>query len=216
MKKTILIILLLPFALLAQNGTLHKGELIIDLLNYGSSWNVTFTATAIDARWDENYHLTSDYETAIVPLIGQQTVPPYVPTAYFDLIIDPIAGENPIMALGLYKISAIENGVEQAYFYMDWRTTDFGSSPDVSFKYDVINNRFRNEANTQTINGTIQTVWDLVSDIDHVTSGLELYLNISNDNSHPKLQFNAYRYPSNVLKYYIYKKKDSPSFEKIA
>jgi len=41
---------------------------------------------------------TLDFETATVPLIGQQTLPPQVPTAYFDLVIDPIAGLNPIMA----------------------------------------------------------------------------------------------------------------------
>jgi len=99
---------------------------------------------------------------------------------------------------------------------MDWRTSDYGVSPDVYFKYDYANKNFRNNDNTQTIDGTNQTVWDLVGGIDHVTSGLELYLNITNNNSHPKLQFNAYHNPSSVSKYYIYKKKDSPNFVKIA
>ena len=185
MKKLFLLIMF-PFIFLFAEEPLHTGEFIINLVNYGSSWNVTFTATAIDAKWDENYYLTPDYENATVPLIGQQTIPPFTPTAYFDLVNDPIAGENPIMALGLYKISAIEGGVEQAYFYMDWRTSDYDASPDVYFKYDIANNHFRNEANTQTIDGTNQTVWDLVDEIDLVTSGLELYSTLSNFNNHPK------------------------------
>jgi hypothetical protein len=209
--KKLFLFLVLPLITFAQEGNpLHTGEFIISLINYGSSWNVTFTATAIDAKWDENYYLTSCYESATVQLIGQQTV------AYFDLIIDVNAGINPIMALGYYIINAIENGVVQAYFYMDWRTCDYVQSPDVYFKYDITNKRFRNSEDTQTINGTTQTVWDLVSGIDHVTTGLELYLTITNNNSHPKLQFNAYHNPSSVSKYYIYKKKDSQDFEKIA
>lgn len=205
MKKLLLSILLLPFMLLAQNGTLNTGELNIDLINTGSSWDVTFTATSDDARWDENYHLTLDYETASVNLTNS---PPRT-TAYFDLIIDPFVGEHPTMAIGLYKISAIENGVEQAYFFMDWRTSDTGWSPDVHFKYDVANNRFRNAANTQTINGTIKTVWDLVGDIDHVTTGLELYTNLSNQSGNPHLSWSQYHY--SVTGYYVHKKLTTDS-----
>ena len=208
MKKLLLLFLLPLFTLFAEEP-LHTGEGIISLKNYSSSWNVTFVATAVTERWDENYYLTSDYETATVSLIGQQTVPPHVPTAYFDLVNDPIAGLNPIMALGKYKISAIEGGVEQAYFYMDWRTSDYGASPDVYFKYDIANNHFRNAEDTQTIDGTTQTVWDLVSGIDHVTTGLELYLNASSQSGHPYLQWNQYH--STVSGYYVHKKLTTES-----
>ena len=142
---------------------------------------------------------------ATVPLIGSQTVPPHIPTAYFDLVIDPIAGENPIMALGKYKISAIEGGNEQSYFYMDWRTCDYDVSPDVYFKYDYSSKHFRNEANTQTIDGTNQTVWDLVSGIDHTTDCFELYLSVSNQNDYPYLTWNDY-HDSNILGYNINRK----------
>lgn len=204
MKKLLLLFLLPLFTLFAEEP-LHTGEFRISLKNYSSSWNVTFVATAVTERWDENYYLTSDYETATVPLIGQQTVPPHVPTAYFDLVIDPIAGENPIMALGKYKISALEGGVEQTYFYMDWRTSDYGASPDVYFKYDIVNNHFRNSGDTQTIDGTTQTVWNLVGGIDHDTSGLELYLNVSNQGGNPSLSWSAY-HDSNILGYNIHRK----------
>jgi hypothetical protein len=203
--KKLLLIMMLPLFSLFAEEPLHNGEFIISLKNYSSYWNVTFVATAVSERWDENYYLTSNYETATVPLIGQQTVPPHIPTAYFDLVNDPIAGENPIMALGKYKISAIEGGVEQAYFYMDWRTSDYDVSPDVYFKYDITNNHFRNSEDTQTIDGTNQTVWNLVSGIDHVTSGLELYLNVSNQSGNPYLAWNAY-HSSNILGYNIYRK----------
>jgi len=129
--KKLLLILLLPLLTLFAEEPLHTGELIINLINKGSSWNVTFIATAITERWDENYYLTSDYETASV-----QVPKPGFPlndVAYFDLIIDVNAGTNPILALGKYKITAIEGGVEKAYFYMDWRTSDYGVSPDVYF-----------------------------------------------------------------------------------
>ena len=202
--KKLFLLLVLPIITFSQENPLHTGELIIDLINKGSSWNVTFEATSNDARWDENYNLTTDYETA------SDIVQSPEHTAYFDLVNDPIAGLNPIMAIGLYKISAIENGVEQAYFYMDWRTTDYyDASPDVYFKYDIANNHFKNSENTQTIDGTTQTVWDLVSEIDHVTSGLELYLDVSSQSGHPHLQWNQYH--STVSGYYVHKKLTTES-----
>ena len=140
---------MLPLFSLFAEEPLHTGEFIITLTNYSSTWNVTFVATAITERWDENYYLTSDYENASRTLSS-----PFQTAADFDLVIDSIAGLNPIMALGKYKISAIEGGVERAYFYMDWRTSDYGPTPDVFFKYDITNNHFRNNEDTQTIDGT--------------------------------------------------------------
>ncbi len=117
------------------------------------------------------------------------------------------------MALGKYKISAIEGGVEQAYFYMDWRTSDYGACPDVYFNYDVASNHFRNYANTQTIDGTTQTVWDLVDEIDFVTTGLELYSTLSNYDNHPKINWNAFHNSITVSSYRIYRKYGSAPFE---
>lgn len=190
MKKLFLVLALL-ILIFAQESVQHTGEVEIELINRGSSWNVTFTATAITERWDENYNLTEDYSPASVQVPKPTSPENY--KAYFDLVNTVNAGENPIIALGKYKISAIEGDVERAYFYMDWRTSDYAyDSPDVYFKYDVANNHFRNSENTQTIDGTTQTVWDLVSGIDHITSGLELYLTIVNQNLHPYLNWNPY------------------------
>jgi len=198
--KKLLLLFLLPLLTLFAEDPLHTGEVIFELVNEGSSWNVTFTATAITERWDENYYLTSDYEFATRSISS-----PFQTTAYFDLVNDPIAGQIPIIALGKYRISAIEGDIEKAYFYMDWRTSDYDVSPDVYFKYDYSSKHFRNAANTQTIDGTNQTIWNLVSGIDHVTSGLELYLNVSNQNGNPYLTWNAY-HSSNILGYNIYQK----------
>lgn len=125
------------------------------------------------------------------------------------------------MALGKYKISAIEDGVEQAYFYMDWRTSDYGASMDVYFKYDVANNHFRNNENTQAIDGTTQTVWDLVSGIDHVTTGLEPYAPIntiaSNYLGRSKITWARQSIEDYITGYEIYRSFDNPfNYSKIA
>ncbi|MFO7526334.1 MAG: T9SS type A sorting domain-containing protein [Ignavibacteriaceae bacterium] len=209
--KRLLLLLLLPFIIYGQPE--HTGELRIELINHGSLWDVTIKLTAISARWDENYELTEEYEIAYVYLTSghenSQTI------ADFDHILDPNAGENPIFAVGLYKISAIENGVEQAYFYCDWRTSDWRTSLDVSFKYDVGNKRFRNWGNTQTIDDSYQTLWDLTGNILE-TSGLEEYWNnclavFNNGDNRPKFAWGPLPGFSNNY-YKIYKKKGTPNF----
>lgn len=164
MKKLFLLILL-PFIAFAQAEMV--GELRITLGNRGSSWDLTFKLTAVGVRWDENFDLTEDYETVSVNI----SQPDY--TADFDHILDPFY-ENPLFAEGLYKICAIESGNEQAYFYMDWRTSNYSSCLDVHFRYDVGNNRFRNADDTQTIDYSYQTLWDLTRN-SLITSGLEDY-----------------------------------------
>jgi len=214
MKKLFLLILL-PIVIFAQETPLHTGELIINLINKGTSWNVTFTLTAISARWDENNNLTEDYETASVNI---NSTPPLIKSvAYFDHIWTSTAGDNPIFAAGLYKISAIESGVEKAYFYMDWRTSTAGwiESVDVYFKYDYANKHFRNAANTQIIDYSYQTLWDLTSNL-LITSGLEDYWNnclavFNNGDDHPKFAWGPK--PDFTNSYYkIYKKKGTPDF----
>ncbi len=183
MRYLLTLLLTVPLWLYSQTRT--SGELMIELYNIGSLWNVTFIATSVSETWDDDYMLTSDYDEASVLLYGWDIGFPVTPTAKFDLVVDPIAGVNPVLAIGRYKIEAIESGTIQATFYMDWTTSDYGSSPDVWFKYDVANNQFKNSANTQIINGTTQTVWDLVSTIDHVTTGLELYTTLTSQSGHP-------------------------------
>ncbi|MBZ0198344.1 MAG: T9SS type A sorting domain-containing protein [Ignavibacteriaceae bacterium] len=201
--KKILFILLIAFPVLIFGQPRTTGEIMIDLVNYGSSWNVTFEAEAIGGVWDENYYVTSSYSSASVTIPTQQH--PQLKRAQFDLVISTEAGNNPIVGIGLYRISAVEGGTEKAYFYMDWRTTDYDTSPDVYFLYDYSSKHFRNAANTQTIDGTHQTIWNLVEGIDHNTSGLELYLNVSNQGGNPYLSWNAY-HDSNILGYNIYQK----------
>ncbi len=210
MKKLFLIIVLFPLLTFAQ--TEHFGELIFTLINQGSSWNVTFKLTALSARWDRSFELTEDYEIVTNNIQKPKTV------AYFDHVFDSWAGINPIYAFGLYKISAIENGVEQAYFYMDWRTSDVNPFGDVYFKYDVANNRFRDKDDTQTIDQSYQTIWDLLSQIGSTleTSGFEYYWDncltvFDNGDTHPKFAFGPYPGFSNNY-YKIYKKKGTPNF----
>jgi len=168
--KKLFPLLLFPFIICGQPE--HTCELKIGLINYSSYWDVVIKLTAVGARWDENYELTEDYEIAYVYLTSghenSQTI------ADFDHILDPNAGENPIFAVGLYKISVIENGVEQALFYCDWRTSDWRTSLDIYFKHDVGNKRFRDWGNTQTINYSYQSLWNLTGNLLK-TAGLEDY-----------------------------------------
>jgi hypothetical protein len=150
--RKLYLLMLVPIFLFAQPK--YTGELQIALTNYGYSWDVTFALTAVGARWDENYELTEGYES-ISDNINSVI---YETSAYFDHILNP--GSNPEFAMGLYKISAIENGNEQAYFWMDWRTSD-NPDLDVNFYYDVGNNNFRDWDDTQIINYSYQTIWDL-------------------------------------------------------
>lgn len=189
MKKLILF-LFIPLLTYSQK---HSAELQIFVTNFDTSWAVTFTASTQNSRWDENFFLTSSYLSATV-----QVPKPGYPTntvANFDLVYDFQAGVNPIMALGIYKISAIIGGLEKAYIYMDWRTSDYPNhfnSPDVKFYYDYKNKSFLSYSTNQNINGTTQTVWDLVQELEYDHSGLELYLNLSSSNNKPYLTWNDY------------------------
>jgi hypothetical protein len=159
--------------------------------------------TAIGARWDENYDLTENYSSA------SDVVTSCTEYAAFDHISDP-SPQNPEFAIGLYKISAVVNSVEQAYFFMDWRTSDWSSSLDVEFKYDVGNTRFRDWDNTQTIDYTYQTLWDLTDNYLE-TTGLEDYwencLGLIHDSDfHPKLVWGPYPDTTfNVTGYKVYR-----------
>lgn len=205
MKKLFLLLVSLPFIVVAQSE--FTGEFRIDLTNAGSSWNVTFTLTAISARWDENLELTDEYEIVYDNI---HSTYPSETSAYFDHILDP--GENPEFALGLYKVSAFENGVERAYIYMDWRTSNWISSLDVIFKYDYANKHFKNAANTQIIDHSYQTLWNLTSNLLE-TSGLEDYWDnciavIDDGNDYPKLIWGPFPTEGksfNVTGYNIYR-----------
>jgi hypothetical protein len=205
--KKLFLLLLLPCFNFAQLD--YDGELELQLINRGASWNVSIKLTALSARWDANYELTEDY--AIVS--SSASNPDYY--INFEHILHP--GNESEFAIGLYKISAFENDIEQAYFFMDWRTSDWNSSLDVYFKYDVANNNFRNWANTETINYTYQTLWDLTGN-GLETTGLEDYWEnclglIHNSNFNPRLVWGPYPDENFSVNYYkIYKKTGTGSF----
>ncbi|MEJ2102969.1 MAG: hypothetical protein P8X47_00170 [Ignavibacteriaceae bacterium] len=189
--KKLLLFDLLSLAIHAQES--YVGELRIDLINCSGSVNITFTLTAIGARWNENYNLTEEYSTA------SDIVTSCTGYAAFDHVLDP-STVNDTFAIGLYRISAIVNSVEQAYFFMDWRTSNWSASLDVNFKYDVGNNRFRNWGNTETIDYSYQTLWDLTNNYLE-TSGLEDYWynclgQTSDADDHPRFVFGPY--PENL------------------
>ena len=201
MKKLFLIITVLTFIGYAQER--YVGELRIDLANYGSSWNVTFTLSSVSARWDENYELTEDYE-----VLSDNITSPFENSSFFDHILDP-SERNPVFAIGLYKISAIESGVEKAYFYMDWRTSNWSSSLDVQFKYDFSTKNFRDYYSNEVIDYSYQTLWDLTNN-SLVTSGLEDYwqnclVAIPSTDNHPMLVWGPYPYNIGIYEYRIYR-----------
>jgi len=190
MKNLFLIISILLFTseiIYAQEET--TGELVIHLTNRTSTWNVTIKLTAVSARWDSALNLTTDHE-----IVSENLTNPDGKKAKFDHILDP--GVHDTFAICLYKISAIENSVEKAYFYMDWRTSNWSSSLDVQFKYDFSTKNFRDYYSNDVIDYSYQTLWDLTNN-SLVTSGLEDYwencLALINDgNNHPKLVWGPY------------------------
>ncbi|HSW55769.1 MAG TPA: T9SS type A sorting domain-containing protein [Ignavibacteriaceae bacterium] len=208
MKKFIFL-LAIPLITFAQPDIV--GEFIIYLDNYGTSWNVTITMTAIGARWDENFELTEQYQYLS---LNAQNNPNQTQVA-FDHILDP--GDNPEYALGLYKISAIENGIEQAYFWMDWRTSSWGEYPDIVVNYDVGENTFKNTAGTQVLDFSYRTFWEFTEN-SLITSNLENYWEnclclIHDADFHPKLVWGTYPDENFSVQYYkIYKKTGTGNF----
>ena len=199
--KKLLLIILLPFITFAQEDMI--GELRIQLTNHSYPWDFTFSLIAVGARWDDDYDLTEDYGSVSVNLDN------YDYQADYDHILHP-SQYNPEFAVGLYKIivtPGIEDG-HDAYIYMDWRTSDWSSSLDVSFLYDVGNERFRNWADTETLDYTYQTLWDLTANI-HETSELEDFWSyalvmIDLNNENPNLVWGPH--PSfTTTHFYIYR-----------
>lgn len=200
MKKAILLLILWPFLTFPQES--YVGELRIDLVNCSGSVDITFVLTSIGARWDENYNLTENYE------IVSDVVTSCLENAAFDHILDP-STRNPEFAVGLYKISAIENGVEQAYLYCDWRTSYWGPSLDINFKYDVGNKHFKDGDDIQIIDHSYQTLWDLTDNLLE-TNGLEDYWNnclavFNNGDNHPKFAWGPYPVNLGIYEYRIYR-----------
>jgi Secretion system C-terminal sorting domain len=164
MKRLIILILALITTGFADPQ--HTFEIVFNLINTGSSWNVTITAEQQSVRWNEYYNLTTKYQGGSISLES-----PNETFAGFDHILDP-SGNDDTLAIGKYKISVLGG---DAYFYLDLRTSDWNGSLDVYFKYDVANDRFRNNDNTETINGTTQNIWDpgLETELQHITTDLE-------------------------------------------
>lgn len=217
MKKLFLTLVLFPYLTFAQSE--HYGELIITLINEGSSWDVTFVLSAIGAQWDENFELTEDYDYVSSNI---NSSPPSQTVAYFDHVMDGWQGGLPMFAFGLYKIIALENGIGQAHFYMDWRTSDVEPFGDVYFKYDVGNKRFRDNDNTQTLNKSYQTLWDILGQHGSTleTSGFEDYwdnclVSILDPDDYVKLVWGTY--PNDppligtIIGYRIYRSESQPN-----
>lgn len=94
---------------------------------------------------------------------------------------------------------------------MDWRTSTEGwtESVDVYFKYDHTNKHFKNAANTQIIDHSYQTLWNLTSNLLE-TSGLEDYWDNSlavfnNGDNHPKFAWGPYPANLGIYEYRIYR-----------
>lgn len=206
--KTLFLHLIL-FSTLVFSQPEFIGELSVLLINKGTSWDVTILLTAVSARWDEDYLLTEDYETVSIELTS-----PFNYYADFDHIVDP--NGQPVFARGLYKISAVVDGSEKARFYMDWRTSGWTESLDVYFKYDIGNQVFIDWDETQSINKTYQTLWNLTNN-PLITSELENYwsntLAVTKDpDNHPRLVWGPYPEEIGVTQYRVYRKYDNQSF----
>jgi hypothetical protein len=121
-------------------------------------------------------------------------------------------GLEPILSLGNYEVSIWEGFTKRAWFFINYRTSHLPYAAtlgeiDVLLDYNVINKNFvlttPNLGNV--INGSYFRIWELKEFVELQTDDLELYLNVSSQNSHPHLQWNEYHDP-NILGYNIYRK----------
>lgn len=189
--KKLLLLLFIPLISFAQEAI--QGEFIVHLTNYGPSWDITFKLTAITIRWDENDELTTDYEVVTDNITN---IEPREREAYFEHVKDPSIPSEPVFAISLYKVSAIEDEEEKAHFFMDWRTDDWSASLDVDVDYDVDGEKFIEWEGTTVWNRTYQTVWDRTDNL-LTTSDLEDYWEnclavIPSVNNHPLLVWGPY------------------------
>ena len=189
------------------------GELIFDFIDRPSEWDLDVYIEAIGPVWDKDHYITNSYPGGTKYYNENSQFPNTYPGHASDACWD-YQGYDPPLALGLYKISVVQYVHDNEYwvsFYFDWRTSDLPPGPDEwddqRFMYSINDNKIYRYLDPYevSINGQRLTIWDENDEIDHITSGLELYLTVLNQNNYPYLEWNEYNDP-NILGYNIYRK----------
>lgn len=212
MKKLIFISLIFILgSTFIRAQELLGGELIFDFIDRPSEWDLDIYIEAIGPVWDKDHYITNQYPGGTKYYNENSQFPNTYPGHASDACWD-YQGYDPPLALGLYKITVSQYVQDSEYwvsFYFDWRTSDLPSSDwdDQRFMYSINDNKIYRYLDPYevSINGQRLTIWDENDEIDHITSGLELYLTVSSQNNNPYLEWNEYNDP-NILGYNIYRK----------
>jgi Secretion system C-terminal sorting domain len=224
MKKLLLLqfiaVLLLSTNFHAQSGggQLRGGELVIDFVNRPANWELTVKIEAVGIVWNQFHNITIEY-------LGGDTT--YSSTTYpvpifhaSDLEWDFI-GYEPVLSLGLYKVSIWEGQNERVWFYINYRTSYLpqpsnSGNIDVLLDYDLTTKELEltNPNLGHVVNGSYYPIWELKSSVNHLSEGLEDYWDnclavIPDADNHLRLVWGPY--PDNnfeVINYKIYRKID--------
>ena len=195
------------------------GELIFDFIDRPSHWDLDVYINAIGAVWDDNHHLNDTLQGGSIYYNENGPFPNQSPGHASDACWH-YQGYDPPLGLGLYLITVAQSDQESensVSFYFDWRTSHLPPAPggpwkDQRFVYKINNNDIYRylDQNEISIDGEVLKIWDEIEDLDHITSGLELYLTVSNQNNNPYLVWNAY-HDENIDGYNVYRKVTTSS-----
>lgn len=212
--------LLILFTIFLMNGSnvhsqeeLYPGELYIPFVNRPANWQFTVKIQAYGTVWDQYLDITSDYNGGDTTYSKNNVIRN---SHSSDLDWDN-QGWEPVLSLGLYKISIWEWQNQRAWFYLNYRTADFPPhsptwvDPDLVLEYDVTNKEFEfiyPDLGT-VVNGTYYALWELKEDLYQLTSDLTDYWGkclalITDGYNHPKLIWGPH--PSfTTTHFYIYR-----------
>jgi hypothetical protein len=215
MKKITLtiIIFLMGVSFIKAQDELIPGELYIGFDNRPTNWEFTVKIEALGGVWGGDHLLTEEYPGGEVYYSSSMGLWFHASATFW--------GPNPyepILGIGLYKVSIWEGNNQRAWFYLDYRTSDYPGSynnpskVDVRVDYDVVNKyfQFKSPINQYVVNGNYYALWDLHDNVDQTTVGLEDFWNnsvvwLKDGYNHPKIVWGIY--PSHdyiIHKYYIY------------
>ena len=223
MKKLFLTIILIVLwgPIIRAQGATQSAELIINFENRYTGWEIRVNIDAIGEYWDELHYLSDEYPGG--ERYSRDQVYPFnkhwSAACWFNPIFEPLIG------LGLYKVTLTQSNPsgDQVSFYINWRTSGLPPGPsewdDQIFNYDLRENKIYSyyDPNETSIDGEVINAWDVVENLDHLTSDLEDYwdycLEVTEDaDHHPRLVWGPYPTDIGIYEYKIYRKHGSSAW----
>jgi hypothetical protein len=216
MKKLILLVLIFFMGSIQINAQdeLTSGELNFWIANNGSGATVEIEMELVSSTcWDASIYYPDTHN--LTDLFGGGSISTNSTGLYLEFLAcweTTVPNYYRTFGLGYYKFTGKVNGIVKDYFYIDYRTSDlpenFNFNPngmgDINITFNISDGKFYYYS-TQTLFPANTSIWEEKEWIEHITTELELYLTVSNQNNNPYLEWNEYHDP-NILGYNIYRK----------